>query len=55
MSNKRLCKQDSFEYKYLYIEDYIPNRPKVDEEDENDDKRGVVIIDVFDNTEVDSH
>jgi hypothetical protein len=55
MSDKKQGKQDSLEYKYLYIEDCLPNLPKVDEEDTNDDQRGVVIIDMFENTEVDSH
>jgi hypothetical protein len=54
MSRTKTGKKDSPEYKYLYIDDYIPNRLKVDEEEKDDDNRGIVIIDIFNNTEVDS-
>ena len=40
--------KETLEYKYLYIEDSFPIRPAVDEEEKEDEKRGVVVIDIFD-------
>lgn len=46
--------RSSLEYKYLYLENPMPNR-KIEEEDKDDEDRGVIVIDIFDNnTEVDS-
>lgn len=47
MTNPK-SKKENFVQEYLYIEDYVPYNVEAQEQEKDDNDRGVIVIDIFD-------